>query len=104
EALDELGLRRPAKRALGWALLATLPMLLILAISSRGRAEITTERWVMGILVGPLTEEILFRGYLFRQLHRRARWKFSTSVLVTSVVFGLMHLPNALAHGAGTEI
>ena len=33
------------------------------------------------VLLAAFTEEILFRGYLFRQLYRRAGWHFVPAVL-----------------------
>lgn len=42
------------------------------------------------VLLPPLGEEILMRGYLFSGL--RARWSFVIAGLVTSVLFGAAHL------------
>lgn len=104
EALQKLGLFGPAGTGLGWTLLASLPMLLILPLASKGHIAITAERLFMGVLIGPAAEEVLFRGYLFRQLYRRAEWGLVTSVLVTAVVFGLLHLRNLISGGNWTEM
>jgi uncharacterized protein len=58
------------------------------------------ERCSLQLWSRPSTEEILFRGYLFRQLHRRAGWRFVPAVLVTGVLFGLAHMGTALRGGA----
>ncbi len=42
------------------------------------------------VILPPLGEEILVRGYLFSGL--RSRWKFVPAMLVTSLLFGLAHL------------
>lgn len=42
------------------------------------------------VILAPLAEELLFRGYFFGRLYERfGKW---LAVLVTAVVFGLMHL------------
>jgi hypothetical protein len=43
----------------------------------------------MGILVAPLVEETLFRGFLYPVLARR--WGAAGGVLFTGLLFGLMH-------------
>jgi membrane protease YdiL (CAAX protease family) len=42
------------------------------------------------VILPPLGEETLIRGYLYSGL--RARWKFVPAMLVTSLIFGLAHL------------
>ncbi len=42
------------------------------------------------VILPPIAEEILFRGFLFTSL--RAKYKYRTSVIVTSALFGLAHL------------
>jgi membrane protease YdiL (CAAX protease family) len=42
------------------------------------------------VVLAPIAEEILMRGYLYTSL--RAHWKFVPSLLVTSLLFGLAHL------------
>jgi membrane protease YdiL (CAAX protease family) len=43
-------------------------------------------------VLSPLAEEVLFRGYAFRQLYRRAGWRFLPAVLVTAAVFAIGHV------------
>jgi membrane protease YdiL (CAAX protease family) len=44
-------------------------------------------------LVGPLAEEILFRGFLCLQLVQRAGWRISPAIAVSSALFAFAHLP-----------
>ena len=47
--------------------------------------------FLLFVVVGPIAEEIVFRGYLFGAL-RRARVPFWLAALVTSALFGLAHM------------
>jgi len=97
KVLEELGLCAPVGRAFGFAFLASLPMLILFACSA------TPHLSIIGLLtwtlVAPLTEELGFRGYLFRQLYRRARWGFWPAALLNSVLFALIHVYQAFFHG-----
>src|SRR5690606_23879253 len=42
------------------------------------------------VVLPPLAEEFLFRGFIFSSL--RAKYKLSTSIIITSVLFGVLHL------------
>lgn len=42
------------------------------------------------VVIVPITEEILFRGFLFSSL--RAKMRFRYTVIITSVLFGILHL------------
>jgi len=48
-----------------------------------------------GILLAPFYEELLFRGYLFGQLHRFGGWGFFTAGLLNALIFGSGHLYQA---------
>lgn len=43
-------------------------------------------------VLGPLVEEVIFRGFLQVGLHRR--FGRGTAIAITAVVFGLLHVPN----------
>jgi membrane protease YdiL (CAAX protease family) len=45
------------------------------------------------VMLGPLAEEVLFRGFLFKQLLTRARWPLPWALGVSAVVFALAHHP-----------
>jgi len=46
---------------------------------------------LMAVSLGPLAEELLFRGVLLSALLQR--WGSATAILLSSVLFALMHLP-----------
>jgi membrane protease YdiL (CAAX protease family) len=52
---------------------------------------------VMVVSVGPLVEELLFRGVLLSALLQR--WPAGRSVLISALVFALVHLPGLQFHG-----
>lgn len=99
DLFGEWGLNRSATTGLVVGLLVTLPMwgpLLLL-----GRLA-QPESWTLLLFlagVWPMGEEILFRGYAFKQLHHRAGWSLWSAALTTGVVFGLVHLGNATVRG-----
>ncbi len=58
----------------------------------------TAAVWIGPIITAPLAEEILFRGLVFRTL--RERWRTTAGLLVSSVLFALIHLPYWWLSGA----
>jgi uncharacterized protein len=98
-AIAELGLAAPAARGLGVAFLASLPMLVVLFLVTENAMRFEPRTMLSSVLLAALTEEILFRGYLFRQLYRRAGWHFVPAVLVTGLLFGLAHVGTAFRGG-----
>ena len=86
-----LGLNKGFFMGMGYGLLFTLPMFI-------GYASIGTlqEDWTLvGILflfIGAAMEEVLYRGFLFGQLFRKAGWGFIPAVLLNAVIFGMGHL------------
>lgn len=96
-AAKELGMRAPFRRAMSFAFLASLPMLLAFALTAKSNPKLSALALLNLVVVGPLAEEVLYRGYLFRQLYRRAGFNFWIAVLVSAAAFGLGHLANVLA-------
>ena len=90
-AIKELGLRAPIGRAAIFAFIAALPMLIAFALSCRLNPNMSVLTVGVGCFLAPFPEEVLFRGYVFGQLYRRARWGFCLSALVPSVLFALGH-------------
>ena len=90
-AIKELGLRAPIGCAAIFAFIAALPMLIAFALSSRLNPNMSVLTVGVGCFLAPFAEEVLFRGYVFGQLYRRARWGFCLSALVPSVLFALGH-------------
>lgn len=91
-AARELGLTHRSWPALQFGFLASLPMLAGFALNSRMNASLDLASVGVGCFLAPFAEEVLFRGYLFRQLYARARLGFWASALIPSVLFALGHL------------
>lgn len=94
QSLGELGLGGDI--AQGWlvGLFASLPMFAGLAIASRFVTHTSLNVVLASVLFGPFAEEVLFRGYLFLQLYRRAQWSLRSAITATALVFGLVRLRN----------
>jgi CAAX protease family protein len=90
-AVQELGITAPVRPALVFAAVASAPMLLAFAIGFSINREMTFLSVAVGCFIAPFAEEVLFRGYLFGQLYRRAKWGFWLSALVPSVLFAAGH-------------
>jgi membrane protease YdiL (CAAX protease family) len=95
-ALREVGFVRSPLRAAGFSLAATLPMLVTYAQAAGFRpAAVGWGFTLMVAVTSPLAEEVLFRGFLFGQLRRRAGWSFWGAALVGLVPFALGHIYQA---------
>lgn len=110
--LSRLGVVRPRPRDLGWALLA-IPVYIagyaiLLAVMTQLFPSIDVEQeqqigfdpgtsqfallltFVSLVILPPLVEEFIMRGFLFTTLLRR--YKFGIAVVITSIIFALAHL------------
>jgi membrane protease YdiL (CAAX protease family) len=94
-ALSRLGLNATALRGYGFGLVASAPMLFV-ALIGTPLHPVPMSALVATILVGPFAEEVLFRGWMFRQLWQFAGWPPAIAILVSAAAFGLAHLPSAL--------
>jgi membrane protease YdiL (CAAX protease family) len=95
----ELGLDRPIGPATAFAFLACSPMLLVPAVVGSLSDALDPLNLLFLAGIWPFAEEVLFRGYAFRQIHRRGGLGFWSAALFTGVVFGLVHLGNASVRG-----
>jgi membrane protease YdiL (CAAX protease family) len=91
-AARELGIAKPIGRGLAFAAIATLPMLIVFALTSNVNPNMTFLSVGVLCIISPFAEEVLFRGFLFRQLYQRARLGFWLSALLPSIVFASKHL------------
>jgi len=66
-------------------------MLLAFAVTSSINAKMSVLSVGVGCFVAPFAEEVLFRGYMFGRLYRRARWGFWLSALIPSALFAFGH-------------
>jgi membrane protease YdiL (CAAX protease family) len=89
EAWRELGLDGSAIRGFGFGLLATVPMVLVLPFGQL--YGIDPAVFAGTVVLGPFAEEVLFRGFLFRQLLTYARWPLGWAIGVSAVAFALAH-------------
>ncbi len=99
---------RPAVWLEGWALGALaigLPCLALVALGAMRFGPAAPGSWLHAalrvtwfLLPAALLEELLTRGYPFAVLCESVRWP--AALAMTSVAFGLLHLPN---HGATPE-
>lgn len=64
------------------------------------KAQSPSERSAIGfinaVVLAPVIEEMLFRGFLFTAL--RERMTFLLALLVSTLAFGLLHIENGLLH------
>ncbi len=90
--VSELGLSKGFIKGLTFGLLATLPMIISSAIMFKLSVDIFSFTILIAVILGPVMEEILFRGYLFGQLFKREKWGFIPASLIASVFFGIGHL------------
>jgi membrane protease YdiL (CAAX protease family) len=91
----ELGLLAPIGRGLAFAAVASLPLLVTFAATSPINPKLSGLGVLVYCFVAPFAEEVVFRGYLFRQLYRRARLGFWLSALLPSAVFAGEHIYQA---------
>ena len=80
----------PAKGYL-FGLAATLPMAAVAVLDSARPVGI--DPFLGSVLLGPLAEEIFFRGFLFLMLVRFAGWPVLAAALVSALAFGIAHRP-----------
>jgi membrane protease YdiL (CAAX protease family) len=84
------GLDRRVMRGLAFGLIATIPM--AAAVAFLPTKALDPDLVLGSSILGPLAEEILFRGFLFAYLIRRAGWSMPAALVASSVVFGLAHM------------
>jgi len=92
KALEEIGLNKPLAPALIFTLLATLPLWLVFAVTMPVQTGISLNAVFYLSLLSPLAEEVVYRGFAFGQIRRRAGWGFWPTALLIGFVFGLGHL------------
>ncbi len=74
------------------AFICTLPMSIGYAVLANFNGGITLIQALSTAVIAPICEEILFRGFLFRQLYHYAGWKLLLATMVDGAVFGFMHI------------
>lgn len=92
EIIPSLGLAHGFGTGMLFAVLATLPMLIGYACTGTFIREISADHLLTRVLIAGFFEELVFRGFVFGQLFRYARWGFLPAALLTAVAFGSLHL------------
>lgn len=90
--IRELGLAAPVLRSVAFAFVASAPLLLGLAATGHLAPNLSWPKELYTAFFGNLAEDIVFTGFAFRQLYRRAGWPFWLAVATTAVLFGLGHI------------
>jgi membrane protease YdiL (CAAX protease family) len=91
-AWQGLGFGGSAARGYVFGVLMTAPMALVLMALTI--EAVPPGALVGGALLGPLAEEVLFRGFLLLWLVRMAGWRPWPALLVSAIAFGLAHADN----------
>ncbi|MGB1205032.1 MAG: lysostaphin resistance A-like protein [Chitinophagales bacterium] len=89
---EALGLNKPFLKALLFALICTLPMLIGYASFFDFNTEITLTKIFAGAIVAAFVEELFFRGILFGQIYRFTNIGFILSIVFGALIFALGHL------------
>lgn len=104
-AFRELGLAKPILPAIVIGGVIVLPMVAVFLATSALSTHLSWSALLATSLLAPLSEELLFRGYLFRQLYRSSGWSFLGSVLLSAGVFAIAHLRVLISKpGSATEL
>jgi hypothetical protein len=94
EMADELGLMHNPAMPLAVAFVACAPMMLVGALGGLNEDLHFLDAF-FGSVVWPFNEEVVFRGFAFLLLYRRAQWGFWQTAIGLGLIFGLLHLGNA---------
>ena len=90
--LQSLGLKGAFFKAFTFALICTLPMFIGFAFAFKFNTEISLTTILISIIAAAFFEELYFRGFIFGQVFRYSKLGFIPSVILGSLLFGIMHL------------
>jgi hypothetical protein len=88
----ELGLAASILKGFGFALVASSPTLVGLALTRKIPPGLVVPSLLFLAVFSSIVEELVFRGFGFWQLYRRARWPFWLAILPPAFLFGLGHI------------
>ncbi len=94
--IDFLGLRKNFLLALKYTFLFTSPMLIGYFIFSEINSDVTFEKILLYAVEAGISEEILFRAFLFGILYQKVELNFISASVIVAIVFGLLHLYQAI--------
>lgn len=90
--ISELGLKEGFTKGFLFGLVVTLPMTVSSFVLFKFSDNLFSYYTLIAVFIGPVMEELLFRGYLFGQLFKREKWGFIPASIIASIFFGLGHL------------
>ncbi len=90
--ISGLGLKNGFIKGLLFGLITTLPMTVSSVILFKLSNNLFSYDILIVAFIGPIIEEILFRGYIFGQLFKKERWGFIPSSIIASIFLGIGHL------------
>ncbi len=99
-----LGLARSPGAALRLVGTALVPLYLVFAVMLPLARDVAGFGVLYLAFIGPLAEEVVFRGVAFGLLRRVARWPFWIAALVPALIFGLGHANPFVAFPAIDDI
>lgn len=92
EIVSSMGLAQGFGTGLLFAVIATLPMMAGYVCIGTINHELSVDQAITWIFIAGFFEEVIFRGFVFGQLFRYARWGFVPAALITALAFGSLHL------------
>lgn len=95
EAIGEMGMSASPISGLLFSSIVTLPLPIFYSLSGSISGEIDGMRLLFFSFLSPLEEEIVFRGFAFWMVYKYGRLGFWGSVLIPSIMFGIVHLYQA---------
>lgn len=87
-----MGLSHGFGTGLLFAVTATLPMIAGYAVIGEFDRELSADEAFTWIFIAGMFEELVYRGFVFGQLFRYARWGFLPAALLAALAFGSLHL------------
>ncbi len=100
---SSLGLDKRILKGISYGFAFSSPMILGYAVIGELRWEYVSWLSISAIFFWAGMEEVLFRGFLFGQLFKKANWRFAPAAFLNAVIFGMGHLyqGNSFEHTLG---
>lgn len=92
DSFRELGLTGSVPVALLAGIVATLPMVVIFAVTGPVSSGVNYLQLLFASGIAPFAEEVMYRGFAFWLLYRYTRLGFWISALLPSLLFAWVHL------------
>ncbi|KEI07360.1 CAAX protease [Clostridium sp. K25] len=63
-------------------------------IESNGTIYDSIYEFILGVILAPIMEELIFRGIMFNRL--KMRWGAGAAIIISSIIFGMLHMDLAI--------